>query len=471
MNIARSSIKVFVARAASSLIVFVGITFFARELDPHQMGVFFLFQALLGVIAIPADFGIGSGVTKRLSEGESPGSILSTAIALKALLLIPFISGIVLFQETINDYLGADLALLLVVALVLQESAKLTIRVLEGELRVGETAGPLFSRKVVFVGVGSLLVFMDVGVRGIIYGLLSGFAVMLAWGVWKGPTTLDSPSFEQADSLFDYSKYAFVSSVGGYFYSWIDVAIIGFFLTQYDVGVYEIAWRVTAVVMLFSSSIATTIFPKVSQWDAEDATERIETLLSEAIAPALFVAIPAFFGVVLFSEEILGLVFGAEYAAGWLVLIILMGEKVIQSVHIILGRSLQGINRPDLAAKAGVVSIVLNLVLNVVLILEYGIVGAAVATALSFIVNSILHAYYLSRFVSIRVPYEPIGGCVASSFGMAIILYIADSAVVIGSLPVLLLIIGLGMAVYAGFALVIPPSRGIILDNIHRAVG
>lgn len=217
MNLARSSIQIFVANAASSLIVFLGITFFARELGSYQMGVFFLFQALLGMIAIPADFGIGSGVTKRISEGESPGSIVSTAILLKALLLIPFIAGIVLVRKPINDYLGAQLALYLVLALVLQESAKLTMQVLKGELRVGEIAGPTFSRKIVYVGVGAILVLMGSGVRGIIYGLFAGFIVMLVWGAWKSSTSLDSPSLGHAKSPFDYSKYAFVSSIGGTF--------------------------------------------------------------------------------------------------------------------------------------------------------------------------------------------------------------------------------------------------------------
>jgi O-antigen/teichoic acid export membrane protein len=220
----------------------------------------------------------------------------------------------------------------------------------------------------------------------------------------------------------------------------MDIAIIGLLLTQADVGVYEIAWRVTAVMMLFSSSIATTIFPQVSQWDADDATERIESLLSDAIVPALFVAIPVFFSTAIFSKEILGLVFGAEYTAGWLVLIVLMGEKVVQSVHIILARSLQGIDRSELAVKATVISMVLNLVLNVALIFNYGIIGAAVATALSFIVNSILHANYPSRFVSIRVPYGQIGGCVTASAGMVVMLYTVESVIFINGLPVPLLL-------------------------------
>ena len=468
MNVARSSIRVFGARAASSLIVFLGITFFARELGSSQMGVFFLFQALMGMIAIPADLGIGSGVTKRLSEGKSPGAILSTAVVMKVLLLLPFVAGILVFRGSINDYLGADLAVFLILALVLQEAAKLTMQVLKGELRVGETAAPTFSRKFVYVVVGMVLVVTGAGVRGIIYGLLVGSGLMLLWGIWKVSTPLGPPSINHARSLFDYSKYAFISSVGGYFYSWMDVAIIGLFLMQSDVGVYEIAWRVTAVTTLFSTSIATAVFPQVSQWSAEDATERIEELLPKAIAPALFLVVPAFFGVVLFSREILGLVFGSEYTAGWLVLIILMGEKILQSVHIILGRSLQGIDRPDLAAKATIVSMIINLGLNVVLVLQYGIVGAAIATAASFVVNSLLHAYYLSQFVAIRFPYRRIVGIITASLGMSAILWGVTLIIPVQSLTILLATISLGVGLYGAIALLLPSLREMVLVNVSR---
>lgn len=468
MNIARSSLRVFAARVASTLIGFLGLTFFARELGSHQMGIFFLFQALLGMVAIPVDFGIGGSVTKRLSEGESPGAILSTAILLKGLLLLPFSTGIIVFSRQINDYLGADLALLLVLALVLQEAAKLTMQVLKGELRAGETAAPTFSRKFVYVALGAVMVVTGTGVRGIIYSLLAGLGLMFLWGSWKVSTPLGPPSLNYARSLFNYSKYAFISSIGGYFYSWMDVAIIGFFLTQAEVGVYEIAWRISAVTILFSSSIATVIFPQVSQWSAEDATERIEEILPKAIAPALFFVLPAFFGTLLFSRKILGIVFGSEYSIGWFVLIILMGEKMFQAVHVLLGKSLQGVDRPDLAAKATIVSIGINMVLNIILVFYFGISGAAVATALSFVVNTLLHALYLSQFVTIHLPLQRIAGILVASFGMCVVLRAVQSAFTVSTLPHLIVAISFGIICYILFVLLIPSSRKIVLENISK---
>ena len=470
MNLAHSSLKIFLAKTVSSVVVFLGLTYFARALGTHQLGVFFLFQALLEMLSIPVDFGIRSAVLKRVSEGKSPDRILSTAVLLKLVPLTLF-SGIILaFSGPINTYLGEELAIYLIVALALREFSLLSMHMLKGELRVGETALPTLSSKIVFVGLAITLISAEYGVLSIVYGLIGGSVVMLFWGIYRSSASFGSPSLGYARSLFDYSRYSFISSIGGYFYNWMDIAVIGFFLTQSHVGIYEMAWRVTVVVMIFSQAIAMTVFPQISRWDTEDAIDKIETVIPKAIAPTLFFVIPAFFGALLFSSDILGLLFGPEYSAGWLVLIVLMGEKVFQSVHTILGRSLQGINKPDLAAKAGVIAMFLNLILNVILVVEYGIIGAAVATAVSFFANSVFHAYYLSRFVSIEFPYRQVGGCIFASLGMTVVLRSVQEFLNVDTVPRLLVVVMLGVVIYLGFAYMIPSLRSLMMTNAKRAV-
>jgi O-antigen/teichoic acid export membrane protein len=249
----------------------------------------------------------------------------------------------------------------------------------------------------------------------------------------------------------------------------MDVAIIGLFLTQAHVGAYEAAWRVTALTMLFSRAIASTLFPQVSQWDADDVKERIESVISESIVPSMLFVIPAFFGNLVLSHKILGLAFGSEFTIASVVLIILSGEKVLQSVHIILGRALQGIDRPDLAAWATVVSIVLNFVLNIALVVTFGIIGAAVATALSFAVNTVLHFYFISQFLTIKIPYAEIGWCALSSSIMALLLVGIQTAISVNTLPQLLVLIIFGAIIYGGLVLIFQPLRVTIVSNM-RAV-
>jgi O-antigen/teichoic acid export membrane protein len=470
MNIARSSLRIFLANLLSTLVVFGGLTYFARELGSGQMGSFFLFQAILSIITIVADFGVGKSINKRISEGSPVKKIYSTSLLMKLSLLLPFIFSIFYFDDIINSYIGEGLAIYLILVLILQELARSLMEGLKGELRVGEIAGPVLARRVVYIGIGMLLVAFNYNVTGVVYGLIAGLIVMIIWGITKVSDVIARPSLEQARSLVNYSKYAFILSVEGTVYNWIDIAIIGFLLAQSDVGVYEMAWRVTAITMLFSRSVATSIFPQVSKWSVRDSYDHIEELLSKVITPILFISIPAFFGILVLSQEILGILFGEEYASGWIVLIILMFEKLIRSIYIILSQSLQGIDRPDLAAKASGFSILLNIVLNSVLILYIGIVGAAIATAISLTVNTFIHATYLSKFININIRYGQVGWIIFSSVTMAVIVSLIEFFIRIDTLVKLFTIIVLGAALYFLISVMNKGVRETLTNSVEKLI-
>ena len=84
-----------------------------------------------------------------------------------------------MLHSWINTYIGADVAVLLAVAIVLQEVAKLSVVVLKGRLRVGETAILNVVHRVTWVGGGALLVSYGLKAEAMIYSLLAGFGVML----------------------------------------------------------------------------------------------------------------------------------------------------------------------------------------------------------------------------------------------------------------------------------------------------
>jgi O-antigen/teichoic acid export membrane protein len=342
---------------------------------------------------------------------------------------------------------------------LLREAAQLTIFVLRGELRVGETAVIKVVRQATWVIIGVLFTGHGFGAIGLIYAFLLSQLCSLILGLQKISIKFGYPSIEHAQSLLEFGKYNAVSSIGGYFYSWMDILIIGIFLTQAHVGAYEVAWKITMVVMLLSNAISTTLFPHISQWDHQDAHSGIETLIPKSIFPPLLIVIPIFFGTLVLSQEILRILFGAEFVFAWLVLIILTGEKIIQSIHVVLGKTLQGIDKPDLAAIATVISIVLNLVLNVILVWKFGIIGAAIATSASFVVNALLHAKYLSNYISIKLPTHKIIWSTLSAIAMTVVILPLKSIIGMNTIFSLLGIIIIGGVCYAMLVLLYPPIR------------
>jgi O-antigen/teichoic acid export membrane protein len=462
MDISRSAIKLFIANIGGAIIQFAGIAYFAREIGPAELGIFFLFQAIVGIISIPSDFGIKGALEKRISEGHGQSAFLSSSILLKLGLSIIVSAAVLLLSSYLNSYIGADIAVFIPIAIISQEMAELFIGGLKGELRVGETAILNLSQQAIWVLVSLSLISMES--KGLIIGYISSFVFIMVISFLKMNVSLGMPSYSKSVSLLNFGKFNLISSVGGYVYSWMDIAIIGFFLTQSHVGTYEVAWRVTGVVVLLSRSLAGALFPQISHWDSNKDVSSIERSLKSAIFPSIVVAVPSLFGSLVFGDDVLTHVFGQEYAGAALVLSILMLEKVIQSVYLLLNRFLQGIDMPELSAYATIGSLITNICLNLLLIPLYGIVGAAIATTAASCMNGLLHYYYLSNTISVTVEYDKVAWTILSSIVMFAFAKSIASVVVISNLPQLLFVIILSSAVYAITMLIYQPIRSTALQ-------
>lgn len=466
MDLARSGTKLFIAQLLGAGISFLGVVYFARELGAAEIGMFFLFQAVLGSSAVFSDLGTRAAIEKRISEGEFPGEILTTGIILKIFILAVVMVVLFIFSSSINEYLGANLTLLLAIAIMCKEGGHLMSEVLKGELRVGESAEIMLLNKVIWIGMGSLLIALGYGFYSLVYGIIAGFLAKFVWGWYKISTPFATPSVSQAYSIWEYAKYAILPSLDEYSHNWVDLLLIGFFLTSAAVGAYEVAWRILTPVFMLTTAIGATIFPQISSWDAKEETDQIEQMLPKAITPSMLLIIPSVFGAGLFSSDILSLLFGEGFEAAALALPILVIGLIPRAIREITGKALLGINRPDLVTRAAIVDIVANIVFNVILIWRLGIVGAAIGTSLSFTVAAGLRWYYVDQYLTVKIPYREIGWCTLSSIGMFLVLLAMRSTMRIETVPRLFMVIGVGVVIYCSFVVLYGPIRRTITNQV-----
>ena len=448
MSVSRSSLKLFAGSVGTTLLTFVALAYFARELGSAQLGVFFLFQATLSMLVMASDLGINTAVEKRLSAGEGM-NVFWSGVALVAGLAGTFALAVVVLRGVVSGYLGADLAVLLAVAVGLKAAGRVLHAALRGSLRAGELAGLSVLGLGVQYGLAAALVWSGMGVPALVFGLLAGLAVSNCWALVKLRPRPARPTEHDARSLLGYAKYNAIPSVGLEVHNWMDILVIGVFLTQSDVGAYEIAWRVAGVTTVLAGSIGVAIMPQASAWDAEGSTERVGRLVSAAFTPALLFVLPAVAGVVVLGEDILALLFGPEFTAASLVLVVLVAGKAPEAVQMVVGRTLLGLDRPDLVARATVVSLALNLALNVTLVFWFGFVGAALATTLSFTVGTALRVHYLGTFVPLAVPVGELCWCAVAAAVMGGLLAVLHRVVVVESITVLFGFVALGAVIYA----------------------
>jgi len=455
----RDAVKLISFRGVGTAIRFAGLAYFARVLGAEVLGAYFLFRAMYWFLRVPSDFGLSDAVQKRISEGQSSDAVTTTGALLKLVPLAVVGGFVYVVRGQINGYVGLNVAILYFPLLLVEEYGRLSVAVLRGKLRIGETATIELARHVAWVGAGVLLTIGGYEVMSLIYASIASAIVVLLIGGWKVDVGIRTPSRRIGRQLVSFSKFRFVTTVGDRFYNWMDIVVIGFFLTHTHVGVYEVAWQVTTVVSLLSYALAATIFPHISAWDADGRRDELERLIPRAITPLLAVAIPAFFGVIVLGELILSITFGTSYVLASSALVLLMGEKILRAAHVIFGRALEGIDKPNLAARSTVLSLSVNAILNVVLVWKFGLIGAAIATATASALDMLVHVRYVSRFVDIRIPYRELGWCIVASLGMSGIVSGVKTLVVIDTFAELVIAILLGVTVYVTLLLPFDPLR------------
>ncbi|MFW5945455.1 MAG: flippase [Candidatus Natronoplasma sp.] len=164
----------------------------------------------------------------------------------------------------------------------------------------------------------------------------------------------------------------------------MDRVLLGFFLETPDVGVYSVAAGIPLMIGSMFTPIGTVLLPTFSK--RESKGESSESLLREVFSFLLFVSIPMVIFIILFSKDILHLIFGEEYVVGATVLSITSIEIFLYSGERLLGASIVATEK-TLAYALGIGSSTgTNVILNIVLIPLFGIEGAAIGTVISFFV-------------------------------------------------------------------------------------
>lgn len=468
MDVARSTTTLFLAEIIGTVVSFLGLIYFSQELGAEVLGILFLFQALAGILTMATNLGTRGGVEKRMSEGNNPSEILSTGLLLKGVLIAVVGVIIFLFAETVNQYIGIQIAGLLVIAVALKDYGTLMEYILRGELRVSTSAVLPILNKFVWIGTGAFLVSIGYGVYGLIYGVIAGFLSKVIVGGLLISTPLGQPSLKYARSIWSYAKYTIIPAFDEYIHNWTDILIMGVFLTSAAVGAYEIAWRILVPIFILSRAVSLAVFPQISAWDADGSQDRIKQIFPKALTPSVMLIIPAFFGALLLSNEILVILFGEDFGAARLALPILILGLVPRAIRVITGKTLQGLDKPQFVNRASIIDMCTNVVLNVILIWYLGLVGAAIATSLSYAVGATVRWYYLEKHLTLSVPYRELGWCLLSSIGMFTLIAAVHQMMVIDSVLRLFSIVGLGGIAYGAFLILYSPLRETLLVYVDR---
>lgn len=174
------------------------------------------------------------------------------------------------------------------------------------------------------------------------------------------------------------------------------LVMLGFFEADAEVAIYRVALSISSIATFGLVTSYTVIQPYIVRLSAENNLRSLQILLSAGAFAALAVTLLVL-GVYIFSGKyLLEFLYGNGYVAAYSPLIVL---TIGSALHAIFGMgggllTMTGYERYVLRSSALTAS--LNVALNLLLIPNYGAIGAALATAIALVAGQLL-AYFMAK--------------------------------------------------------------------------
>lgn len=240
-----------------------------------------------------------------------------------------------------------------------------------------------------FILVFILIVIFNLRIQGAALSIMiSGFtAVAFSTLILRKFVKLKKPeskiAFEVIKKGITYAIALFILNLN---YK-IDIVFLEWFGGPKDIGIYSVGVTLSELIWQVPSAMGMVLFSKsANSKSTQEATNRSTRLLRFSWPPILFCSVILWYTAPIFVSVL----YGEEFIYSASVIRILLPGVVAMVVFKILNADLAGRGKPLFALKVYFFSLFINVILNAILIPLLGIIGAAIASSISYSLGAII---------------------------------------------------------------------------------
>jgi len=398
----------------------------SRWLGPGDFGLYTLTLTLFTISTLVAGLGIPETVVKFVADYKTDRErrdAVVTAGVVNALLL-GTVAGFILFLfagEVATLFSIPELSgLVRIAAFAVPLSILNTtlLGLLNGLREMRSYSFRFIIRSLLLVMLAAAFILMGFGPVGAVTALLLtevgtlAFVAMVVRPHFR-PSTLNHR--ETTKKMLAFGSRIFIASAVYLVNTYTDTILIGYLLTETDVGRYAVAVAIARVAFLsLPGSISTVNYPAISEYYSKGLTDAVEAVISRSVRYSLALLSMTGLLLICLAGPIIEFLFGPAYLPAVPAFIVLVYGMIVFGAVSSVGPSLSAMNRPGLSSKVNILVAGVNVVLDLMLIPLFGITGAAAGTAVSCTLLAVLILYILHRVFSVQVE----SAMIAKTFGV-----------------------------------------------------
>jgi O-antigen/teichoic acid export membrane protein len=400
----KNSVTTFVTQILMFLLAFASNVLITRVLGPSGKGQVALLTSFVGFLSLGSGLGVGAASIYQLNREKALQPIVASSalwlqfvLALTAMMATLGVAGWLVDAIFIGQVPHALVVIGIVISLPMVTFSGAVSNLLIGLHAIKKySAIQIVNGLVQFVSFIVLLICVQTTVASVVVVMalaaLCSAALGLYWLNRLLPEMRLRLSFEQVRSLISYGSRAWIGNILQFFNYRLDVYIVNIFIGPSGVGIYSVAVALAETIWYIPAAVSTVLFPRTaSDWDlATEFTPRVaRNVAFITLLAALLLGIMGF--------PLIRLIYGMQFISATLPLVVLLPGIVFLSIGKILASDLAGRNKPHYGTLSAIVALTATVILDFVLIPSLGIVGAALASTISYGLSTLVLLYLYLR--------------------------------------------------------------------------
>lgn len=388
-------------------------------LGQEEYGLYSLSNSVISYLGL-LNFGMGSAVIRYITRYRAEGrtddarrtmglfvtiySVLSLLVCIGGAVLVSFAG--MMFGEGLTEAEIGKLRILLVIMAVstaisfpmsVWSSATIIYEryIFNKLVCIAETIlSPVLNLVVLYAGGGSV----GMAVIGVVFQILNGF-VFGAYCIRKlgiYPVFRNMP-LEILKELVVFCAFIFLSSIVDMLYWATDKVLIGAMIGSAAVAVYNVGGTFTSMLQNMAHAISNVFSPRVNILVAKEARMEVISELLIRIGRLQYLVVSLILsGYIVFGRAFVRLWAGEGYQQAYYVALLTMIPLTVPLIQNIAFATIVAQNRHRFRSIVYAVIAVLNVVSTWLVLPYYGIIGAAVCTAIAFVLGQgiVMNVYY-----------------------------------------------------------------------------
>lgn len=439
-RVAKNSGFLILASLISNIFMFLLTLVTARYLGTYNFGLISSALSIIGIFGVFCDLGLGFYAIQKVSRDHSLTSkYFGTAFILRIILSVLTFLAYIIFSF-LSGFTGNALGVMIVVGVYMFFNSLTTFYYSmyqsNEEMHYQTIVNTVYNVGVFLLALLFIYLKCDVVWVAAAYPI----AIILSFILGCIIKVRHYPKFTY-DFSMDFLKELIVNSIPfgitsvfTSIYFWIAAIILTFMSGSIAVGLFSSSQKIILVLSALFSLLSNAIFPVMSQLFVVDR-EKLNDLYQKMLKYMLIASIPIAVGSVIYSYDIINIVFGSEYLEASLCLSILMWAVIFMFLSGTTSTLLNAINKQFLVTKVAAVGALFSVLMNYVLISQFSYVGASLTSVLTEILVLILMLYSLHKTefkLNIKSTVKPILQVLLANLVMAIVLIYLHLPFIVG---------------------------------------